>query len=118
MEKHKRTAEEDQLLESALSRLRRAGVDTSHYTDVVIALETESRHYRDVIDQIQKRPERDAPEARASGVKQGLLEMASALMDLLLGNHYNADDGCIAIEPGSLPGSRPRPWPQNTGTPS
>lgn len=47
--------EQQELFKSAIARLKTAGVDTNCYKDVVIALDTEIRHYRDVIDRISGR---------------------------------------------------------------
>lgn len=41
--------------EQVLGRLRRCGVDISCFSDVVVALESEIHHYRDVIHRMGKR---------------------------------------------------------------
>lgn len=84
MGKRERTEEERDVLHSVLSRLRRAGVDTTCYKDVVIALETENRYYRDVIHNLKSRDGEHPAEADCkmitAGFDSGVRALASKII--------------------------------------
>lgn len=69
------------LFREVLDRLKKAGVNTNSYKDVVIALETEIRHYRELIDFLERKmsmrePEEAAHADYAEGYRAGARQMA------------------------------------------
>ena len=78
--------EQQELFKSVIARLKVAGVDTTCYKDVVIALETEIRHYRAVIDsgpsrKLGRDPDDIAARSFIGGEHLGRIRMAAKTIE-------------------------------------
>ncbi len=76
MRKSDLSVEEKKLFDGAIDRLRRVGVDTTSYTDVVIALETEIQHCQNVMEGMESRfrISKDAETVYNDGFQSGILK--------------------------------------------
>ena len=88
--------EQQDLFKSAIARLKIAGVDTTCYKDVVIALETEIRHYRDLIERLKECGEHKRETARKAGIQKGMhlgrCAMAAKILEYFMELCGSADD--------------------------
>lgn len=81
--------EQQELFKSTIARLKTAGVDTNCYKDVVIALETEIRHYQAVIDsgpsrKLGRDPDDIAFRNFISGERLGRHRMAARIIEFFM----------------------------------
>lgn len=63
--------EQQDLFKKTIARLKSAGIDTTCYKDVVIALETEIRHYQDLIAHMHEAEYQRLDENRADHIDRG-----------------------------------------------
>lgn len=109
-----------EMFESTITRLKKAGVDTTCYKDVVIALETEIQHYRDLIEHLKECGEHRRESARKAGIKQGMhlgqCAMAAKILEYFMELCGSADDHRIHADIEDLSGICLSAWIELQGT--
>lgn len=111
--------EQQELFKSAIARLKTAGVDTNCYKDVVIALETEINHYRDLIEHLKECGEHKRESARKAGMKTGMhlgqCAMAAKVLEYFMELCGSADDHRIHADIEDLSGICIAAWMELQG---
>lgn len=111
--------EQQDLFKSVISRLKAVGVDTNCYKDVVIALETEIRHYRDLIEHLKEAGEAKREKARKAGIERGKnlgqCAMAAKILEYFMELCSSADDHLIHIGIEDLTGICIAAWMELQG---
>lgn len=65
------TKTQNELFKETIERLKNSGIDTACYKDVVIALESENRHYQDLIAYMKDAEYQRLDENRADHIDRG-----------------------------------------------
>lgn len=111
--------EHQDLFKSAIARLKTAGVDTTCYKDVVIALETENRHYLDLIEHLKEAGEAKREKAHKSGIERGKnlgqCAMAAKILEYFMECCSSSDDHLIHIGIEDLTGICIAAWMELQG---